>query len=205
VRQQVNLYQPIFRKQEKKFSSTAMLQAIMVIFGGIVALFAWTQYQVVTLKNEIVRAEQQLATVAKRLGEVTQQFGARPQTGGTADEEIARLEQRVAATQRMRELLSRGLFSNTYGFSDYFMAFGRQSQYVPGIWLTGFDIVGAAEQLTLSGRSNSPEAVPRYMQKLSAERRLAGVEFQIFQMSRAGANVDFTLKTAGAAASGKAP
>lgn len=212
MRQQVNLYQPIFRKQEKKFSAKAMLQAIAAILAGIVALFAWTQWQVSLLKTEIARADQQQAAVSKRLNEITQQFGGRALASHSADEEIARLEQRIAFHQRVHEVLTRGLFSNTQGFSEYFAAFARQT--LPDVlWLTGFDIVGAAEQMTLQGRSRRPEAVPRYVQKLAAERRFAGIEFHVFQMARseadgksAGASVDFTLRTAGAPpAPGKTP
>ena len=38
VSQQINLYQPIFRKQEKKFSTTAMLQAAGLVLAGIVLI-----------------------------------------------------------------------------------------------------------------------------------------------------------------------
>ncbi len=207
MRQQVNLYQPIFRKQEKKFSAKAMLQAMAAIFVGIVLLFAWTQWQVSLLRNQSARADQQLAVVSKRLGEVTQQFGGQVVVHRSADEEIAHLEQRLASFQRIQDVLSRGLFSNTRGFSEYFIAFARQHS-AGAVALTGFEIVGAAEKVTLQGRAVSPEAVPRYMQQLSIERPLAGVEFQVFQLARAGSgnNIDFTLKTAGATpAAGKTP
>lgn len=198
--QQVNLYQPIFRKQEKKFSAKAMLQAVAIILAGIVALFAWTQWQVGQLRGEIARADQQLAASSKRLEEVSRQFGGQAR-GASVDDEIRQLEQQLVAKQRIRNVLGQGFFSNTRGFSDYFAAFARQHQ--PGVWLTGFDIVGAAEEMTLKGRSNSDEAVPRYIQKLAAEQRLVGIEFHVFQLAREttrdkspGAYVNFTLKTA---------
>ncbi len=211
MRQQVNLYQPMFRKQEKKFSAKAMLQSMAVTVVGIAALFAWTQWRVIALKSESARADQQQAAATKRLSEVTQQFGGKIVVKVTVDEEIARLEQRVAAQQQIREILNRGLFTNTQGFSGYFAAFARQ--HSPEVWLTGFNILGAADQMTLQGRSSSPEAVPRYVQKLAAERRLAGIEFQVFQMTRSDADpkkaavyIDFTLRTAGAASTlGKTP
>jgi hypothetical protein len=205
VSQQINLYQPLFRKQEKKFSARAMLQAVGLVFGGVVLLYAWTLWQVSSLKGEIRRAEEQHAAVTKRLADVTQQFSGRAR-GLSIEEEIARLERQLAAKHRAQEILGRGMFSNTEGFSDYFAAFARQR--LPGVWITGFDIVGAAEQMTLQGRSTNPESVPRYVQKLSAEKKLTGIEFQVFQMSRPGTEekraalsyVNFTLKTAGGTA-----
>lgn len=203
MRQQVNLYQPIFRKQEKKFSAVAMLQAVGIVLVGIVLLFAWTQWQVSLLRGELVRTEQQLASAAKRLEDVERQFGGQAARGVSIDEEIARLEQQLEAKQRVQGVLGRGLFSNTTGFSDYFTAFARQRQ--PGVWLTAFSIVGAADQMTLRGRASSDEAVPRYIQRLSAEQRLAGIEFRTFQLERdQGAGVmTFTLQTAAVAGEGK--
>ncbi|WP_372524058.1 PilN domain-containing protein [Sulfuricaulis sp.] len=199
--QQVNLYQPIFRKEEKKFSTVAMLQAMGLVVVGVVAIYAYTWWQVGTLKIELKRAEQQQAAASKRLADATEKFGQRP--GRTSlDGEITHMESEIVAKQRIQEILQRGIFSNTRGFSDYFVSFARQ--YTPGVWLTGFDITGAAEQMTLAGRSTNPELVPRYMQKLSAEKTLSGIEFRVFQMNRPAAAkepdaryVEFQVKTSG--------
>jgi Tfp pilus assembly protein PilN len=200
VSQQVNLYQPIFRKEEKKFSTVAMLQAMGLVAVGVVAIYAYSWWQIGTLKSEMNRAEQQHAAATKRLADATEKFGQR--TGRTSlDNEIARMESEIVAKQRIQEILQRGIFSNTRGFSDYFVSFSRQ--HTPGVWLTGFDITGAAEQMTLAGRSTNPELVPRYMQKLSAEKTLSGIEFRIFQMNRPVADaketdaryVEFQVKT----------
>jgi Tfp pilus assembly protein PilN len=181
VSQQINLYQPIFRKEEKKFSTVAMLQAMGVVVVGVVAIYAYTWWQVGALKSELKRAETQYAAASKRLTDATEKFGQR--AGRTSlDSEITRMEGEIVAKQRIQEILQRGIFSNTHGFSEYFVSFSRQ--HTPGVWLTGFDITGAAEQMTLAGRSTSPELVPRYMQKLSAEKTLSGIEFRVFQMNR---------------------
>jgi type II secretory pathway pseudopilin PulG len=181
VSQQINLYQPIFRKEEKKFSTVAMLQAVGLVVIGVVALYAFSWWQSQTLKNELKRVEQNHVTASKRLADVSQKFG--PQTGAASlDTGITRLETEVAARQQIQEILRRGIFSNTRGFSDYFASFARQR--IPGVWLTGFDITGAAEEMSLAGRTTNPELVPRYMQKLSLEKTLAGIEFRAFQMNR---------------------
>lgn len=200
--QQINLYQPIFRKEEKKFSTTAMLQAIGLVVVGVVAMYGYTFWQIATLKNELSRVEQSHATATKRLADATERFGSRDGQS-SVDNEIARLEGEVVAKQRIQEILQRGVFSNTRGFSDYFVSFARQ--HTPGIWLTGFDIVGSAEQMSLAGRTTNPELVPRYMQKLSSEKTLSGIEFRVFQMNRPVADakepgllyVEFQAKTAG--------
>lgn len=202
--QQINLYQPIFRKQEKKFSTTAMLQAAGLVLAGIVLMYGYMQWQVNLLRTEIKQSDQKLAAVTKQHESAGEKFGA-PKTSASLDSDIQRLEQQIAAKQSIQEILQRGIFSNTRGFSEYFISLARQ--HIPGIWLTGFTIVGNAEGMSLAGRSNNPELVPRYLQKLSTEATLTGIDFRVFQMNRPAADpkdskaadapyVEFQIKTA---------
>lgn len=199
--QQINLYQPIFRKEEKKFSALAMLQSVGIVAAGVLLLYGYMWWQSEALKTELKRVEQNHGAAGKRLADAGQKFGPRP--GVTSiDAEIARLENELAAKQQVQEILRRGVFSNTRGFSDYFVSFARQR--VNGVWLTGFDITGAAEEMSLAGRTVDPELVPRYLQKLSLEKTLAGIEFRAFQMNRPGPDakgpdamfVEFRARTA---------
>lgn len=191
--QQINLYRPIFRKQEKKFSALAMAQAGGLMVLGIVALYGVLVWQVQSARNELARAERQHAEVSARLQDVTQKFGPRVPTQLLVDR-VAKLEQDIAARQRVHLVLKRDLFTNTRGYSDYFLAFSRQ--HVPGVWLTGFSITGAGEDMKLQGRTSDPVQVPRYVQRLSAENSLAGKEFQVFVLKRdKGRYSDFTFQT----------
>jgi len=181
VNQQINLYRPIFRKQEKKFSSLAMLQAGGALCAGVVVLYGIFLWQLHGARAELNQTDAHLARAAQRLNEISQKFGPGAKSQAL-ENEVASLEKQVAARLQVRDLLTRGLFSNTVGFSPFFAAFARQ--HVPGIWLTGFDITGAGESMRLQGRTIDPAQVPRYVQRLAAEASLAGKEFQVFTMSR---------------------
>ena len=187
MNQQVNLYRPIFRKQEKKFSARAMLQAGVAIVVGVVVLYAVMLWQASAVRNELHQVERQLATATKRLQDASQKYGPSAKSQ-LLEDELTKLEKQVAARLQVRDLLSRGLFSNTTGFSEFFVAFARQR--VNGVWLTGFEISGAGESMRLQGRTVDPAQVPRYVQRLSAERSLAGREFQVFTLSRPEKNTD---------------
>lgn len=209
MKQQINLYRPIFRKQQKKFSSLAMLQAGGAVVAGIVVLYGVMLWQASAARTELKQVERQLATANKRLQEVSQKFGPSAKSQ-LLEDQVTQLEKQVAARLQVRELLSRGLFSNTTGFSEFFVAFARQ--HVNGVWLTGFDIVGAGESMRLQGRTVDPAQVPRYVQRLSAERSLAGREFQVFTLSRPENKgeerqlyVEFLFRTAQAAESEPRP
>ncbi len=196
-RQQVNLYQPLFRKQKRRFSARAMLQAAGLIAAGVAAMAGYVSWQIGAMRAELRLAEQKLAAANRQLEEVTRQFAGRA-VGPTLAERIARLEEEVADLERVHEILQRGLFSNTKGFSPYFAALARRHE--PGVWLTALDITGAAEQMVLSGRSLDAERVPRYLLKLSQEQTLAGIEFHVFRIARPedkprAGYVEFLVKT----------
>lgn len=199
--QQINLYRPIFRKQEKKFSSLAMTQASAAILVGIIIIYGLMYWQVYSLRDDLKQADQRLIAANRQLDDATRKLGATA-PGKTIDEEIAQLQKQIASRLHVRDVLARGLFSNTTGYSDFFVAFARH--HVPGMWLTGFSITGAGEDMRLQGRTTDPAQVPRYMQRLSREERLAGREFQVFTMSRpekkpgettAPSHIEFLLRT----------
>lgn len=207
--QQVNLYQPIFRKQRRKFSATTMLQAAVLMVLGIGLMYGYTYWQVRQLRMDVAQTDKQLASLTKRLDETMSQFGERLQSKDL-QAQVQKLQQQLVEKQNLQQVLQSAQF-NTQGFSGYFIAFARQ--HIPEVWITGLDITGAAEQLTLSGRSTNPELVPRYLQRLSSETRLSGIEFQSFQMTRVAADgksgtasyIEFMAKTATAAGPAAAP
>ena len=203
--QQVNLYHPIFRKQEKKFSARTMLQAGVFIMVAIVLMYAYGWVQVGYLRVQAGQIGDQYAQEVKRLQDASSRLAAR-KSDPQLEQEAQRLEARIAAVQHIREISKHDYFAGIDGYSKYFIAFSRQR--LSGLWLTGFTITGAGEQLVLEGRTETPELVPQYLQKLSAEKLLAGTTFEIFHMTRpAGVGVqdptdkgmapyvDFVIKT----------
>lgn len=201
TQQQINLYRPIFRKQEKKFSALAMLQAGGAIVAGVVVIYGLMAWHVRDLRVEVQQADKQLTASTKRLDDATRKFGPGAKSK-LLEDEVANLEKQVASRLRLRDVLNRGLFSNTGGYSDFFVALSRQ--HMPGVWLTAFDITGAGEHVRLQGRTTDPAQVPRYVQRLAGEPAVAGKEFQVFVLSRPQGKdgtadspyVEFLLRTA---------
>lgn len=196
--QQVNLYHPIFRKQQKQFSATAMLQSAGVLLAGILLLYAYNAWQVRGQRAALVQAQAQHTAAVKRLAEVSQKFvrAGDPELAA----EVERLEQDLAVRAQLVELLQSGTFGNQRGYSAHFVALARQ--HLPGIWLTGFDIRGSGEKVGLEGRTTAPELVPRYLQRLATEPPFAHIEFHVFQMRRPEVKVE---AEAGAKAAAPAP
>ena len=181
MNQQVNLYHPIFRREEKKFSAATMLQAGLLVLAGIVLLYGYAWWRTVALRTELKNIDVQHAAAVARLNDVSKKL---PMRHGDVrlEQEVRDLERRIQAVQMIRSYAKRDLFKGSAGYSGYLMAMARQSS--GGLWLTGLTISGAGEQLVLAGRSTSPELVPGYLQRLAGEKSLAGMQFEVFQMTR---------------------
>lgn len=179
--QQINLYHPIFRKQKKTFSARAMLNAALLLVGGILLMYGYVSLRVYQLRTEINLTEQRFIDAGKRLQEVNQRF-ALISRNLVLEREVRQHQQILAARNKIRNILQQGIFTNTTGYSDYFVALSRQ--YTQGVWLTEISITGAGEKMTLKGRSTLANRVPRYLQKLSREKTLSGIEFDVFQITR---------------------
>ena len=198
--QQINLYHPVFRKQEKKFSALTMLQAATLVLAGIVLMYGYATWQVRSLRHQAGLIDVQFNTAVRQRDDLDRQLAAR-QVNPNYAKEVERLESRIQAVQHIRDLARRDYFFGGDGYSKYFIAFARQG--VAGLWLTGFTVAGAGEQIALQGRTELPELVPQYLQKLSTEQLLAGTEFDTFQITRPenasrkgmAAYVDFSVRT----------
>jgi outer membrane murein-binding lipoprotein Lpp len=181
VTQQVNLLQAPFRRERQAFSAATMLRVAAAVVAGVALLYGISLWQVTSQRTDLKQVEAQQATLAKRVEELSRKIKP-AQKSRNLEEEIVRAERELTQLGGVQEALKDRVLANTRGYSEYFVALARQ--HVAGVWLTGFDIAGAGERMRLQGRTVEPAAVLRYVQRLSAEQPLAGVEFQVFQMSR---------------------
>ena len=72
------------------------------------------------------------------------------------------------------------------GFSDYLLAFSRQS--VNGVWLTSISVGGeGSNKMIVDGRALRPDLVSDYIKRLSKEKSMQGQTFATLnmQLSRA--------------------
>ena len=203
ITQQVNLYHPIFRKQHKRFSAKAMLQAGVGVLLGVALLYGYSWWNLLSLREQVAAAAQEQARARTRLAAFTAQVETRA-VDSRLERERRDLEAQLATVERVRAQLSQHGLQPVANYSKYFTALARQ--HVDGVWLTEFSVIGAGERLTLNGRTVDPDLVARYLQRLSAEQVLAGAKFQVFQMrrpegadkrpSRAAPYIEFSVKTA---------
>ena len=169
--QQINLYNPIFLKQEKHFSARTMAQALGVIALALAGLCAYALMEARGAAQTAQQRRAQLTAERDALGKVV----ARIATQGASKALQAEVEKTEAEVRRRNatlEALGTGELGNTSGFSEFFAAFGRQA--TSGVWLTGFTVSEAGNDLLVNGRALRADLVPAYLRALSNEEMMRG-------------------------------
>jgi hypothetical protein len=178
--QQINLYQPIFRKQRQVFSAVTMAQALGVVAAALVAIYAYGFLQVIDLEAAVVQLEGREKALTTQLARIDPSLNQNRRE--EVDEELRRLNANLVDQQRLIEVLREQPLGNTDGFSRYLAALGRQR--TPELWLTEFAVNGGAGAIELAGRSTRPELVPEYLQRLGREAALAEQRFDRLEIER---------------------
>jgi hypothetical protein len=193
IYQQVNLYQPIFRKQRQVFSARTMAQAILVVAAALLAIYAYGIWELSGLDAEVVQLEGREKAFAAQLGRIDPNLGANRRA--EVDQEIKSLSATLNDQQRLIDVLRDQPLGTTQGFSSYLAALGRQ--HTPLLWLTSLTINGATRAVDLGGRSVRAELVPEYLQHLGAETALAGQRFDRLDIERDkdGTEIEFHVKS----------
>lgn len=177
--QQINLFNPIFLKQEKLFSAVTMAQALALILLGSAVLIAYSQYKSSGLGTQAAASTTQLALAQTQLAKVNAEFRPR-QKSKLIEDDIQKTEIEVKSLQQVFDILQKGEFGNTKGYAEYLRAFSRQ--ILGGVWLTGFSIHGAGSEIGLQGRALQPELVPAYIGRLKREPVMQGKSFATLEM-----------------------
>lgn len=177
--QQINLFNPIFLKQEKLFSAVTMAQALGLILLGAVVMVAYSYFQSSSLGIQAAASTTQLALAQTQLAKVNMEFGPR-QKSKLIEEDIQKTETETKSLQQVFDILQKGEFGNTKGFAEYLRAFSRQ--ILGGVWLTGFTIHGTGSEIGLQGRALQPELVPAYISRLKREPVMQGKSFATLEM-----------------------
>lgn len=177
--QNINLFNPAFRKQRRVVTLGAAVQLLcitLVVLGG----YHYTlQQQVNGLTEELRSADSLLKSQRGYVDRLKGKAAVKPEAQLESD--IARLEAELKVARDSMAALKGGGFGNQQGFAEYLRAFSRQS--LNGLWLTGFTISGGGE-LEIRGRVLSPDLVPSYIQRLNREQVLAGRSFARLEMNR---------------------
>jgi Tfp pilus assembly protein PilN len=179
--QQINLYQPMFRKQKKVFSAVTMLQICLFFIVVFAGLYAYELYRVEPFRAQVKRLDNDLRQLTSQIENLKKQQPAKAKNE-LLQKEIARVSKELEQRKRIQQILGTRQFGNDKGFSAYLEALARQ--HVNGAWLTRVSIRNGGVSLGLEGKTLASEYVPVYLQKLSMEQALAGSSFNSMELQR---------------------
>ena len=181
MQQQINLFQPIFRKERKIFSFGALIQISLTIVVALAILYGYGSWQNTALKKDIAgmkkRHDERIGMLERLSREV-----AKHDSENTPQKEIARLEAELAAERYIVSLLGQDKHGTALGFSEYLEIFSRR--VVQGMWISQFTVLDGGAHMLIKGGALSAELLPGFLQGLSEEPELQGLEFTVLQMAR---------------------
>jgi hypothetical protein len=198
--QQINLFNPVFLKQKKVFTSLAMAQAIGVLLLGCLAMVMYGKQSVASLEKQAALTGEQLKQKQARLAVVNVEFAPR-QKSLALEAQIAQANAELNAMQTVAAILKRGEVGDSSGFAETFRALARQN--VNGLWLTGVSIAGP--ELDVRGRTLDAALVPGYITRLKREPVMQGRSFASLQMGDALPKKQGVPPAAQSAAAASAP
>ncbi|QKT03306.1 PilN domain-containing protein [Ectothiorhodospiraceae bacterium 2226] len=190
--QQINLYQPVLRKQRKLLSAATLVQGTALVLVGLLAIYGYGLWQVRALEQQVAHAAQQQGERARQLQALAALAPARGEDTLARSVEAAQAD--TAGMRRLLEVLS-GTTREGRGFGDHLEGLARQR--VDGLWITAVRVRQGGAALEVRGSAVRPELVPRLVQRLGREAAFRGMEFEVFSLQRApdGGHVDFVLRT----------
>lgn len=178
--QQINLYNPIFRKQKKVFSSATMLQAFALIVLVVAVFYFAVALQTPVLEIRSAETSRLLKAELERL----KAYGA----GDSPAERAKAIAERRKGLEAALSANSQALAAfeaeggRVEGYAEVLRALARVS--VDGVWLTRINFARGKGEVSIVGRATRPELVPTYLERLRAEQALRVRDFSRLEVTR---------------------
>ncbi len=182
MRQQINLYQPIFSEQRKPLSFRMVGVACLLVLAGLTAYSIHTRQQLAQLEASVDALRMQHAEHKASLPE---------QPASTNDDIQARVKSLEHALEIRRvalQVLQSGGAGQTVGFASRMEALARR--HIDGLWIDRLTLSGTNGSMSLSGVALDPDIVPVYLHNLARDSVLSGTRFDDFVIERPSATVD---------------
>jgi hypothetical protein len=201
--QQINLYQPILRKQDRVFSLNTLLQGNLAIFALLLLIYFISVYQGHSLQQQVEKLKLERVQHSDTLTELRNKYPPKKKDMTlveTIKAKQALLEHRLLLIKELRHQ-NTGAGGNP-GFSEQLIALARQ--HVKNLWFEEIS-VRDNKQLTLLGKTTSAKEVPLLIQRLASESSFNGTVFSSVNITRDSkdALIAFNLRTEAEEGSGK--
>lgn len=176
--QQINLYLPEFQPNREPLRSVQMLWGlgIFIVLLIIVSLLSASS------NRERAQALQQSRAQLEQLKTQVMQLEQQHPGGNLADldEQIVRLTQELDRREQIFTIIANKNLGNNSGFSAHLQALGRQS--LDTISLSVFSLQRGGNYVEFTGKAQSADQIPLYLQRLRTEPVFASTAFGVLNL-----------------------
>lgn len=176
IQQQINLYHPIFRREQKLFTALSMVRAFAALLVLALLVTAFDAWQTHDLGQALRNATATLQGAQTRLDSVYRIFGI-----GRAQKELATLKRRERTLGRLSQFLRESRRAEV-GPAPVLLA--MSAGVVPGLWVTHFSLDRGKKALVIKGHSLHPSLIPVFLHRLVSEPTLVGYRFHGLDVTR---------------------
>ncbi|MEB0134705.1 PilN domain-containing protein [Actimicrobium sp. CCC2.4] len=177
--QQINLINPLFKKKTVYFSAAMILKATMLSITAGLAVVIFLNHQLGEIKSALTLEKKALSMAELELDKA--RLASMLLTKNNALQENLRdAEAHAASLKKIKAVLNQSEINNTTGYSAILQALARQIG--SGIWLTGLTIAHAGTDVSLQGKTLSPELIPAYLNRLKQESAFSELQFSVLEM-----------------------
>lgn len=196
MRQQINLYQPVFTSERKLFGTRTVASVFVVLIAGLAAYTVREHMHLrdFQLEVEALRLEQAELQAQQEQSEAAATRG----TPAEIESRVRELSRSVAARTRALQMLQSGAAGQTKGFAPRLEALARR--HIDGLWIDAVILSGTNGSMSLAGATLDPDIVPRYLQNLAQDAVLTGTRFDDFLVERPEPEKNSAAATDGEAA-----
>jgi Tfp pilus assembly protein PilN len=181
MRQQINLYQPIFRRERKTLSAVTVAATLGVVVVALTGFSLYTARGVVRLETEVAQLTEQQEKQQAQMAKVGELF-SRQARRSDVDARVKALKSTLSERTQALAVLQSGAAGQTSGFASRMEALARR--HVNGLWIEGLAMSGTHSTMSISGGSVDADIVPVYLRSLSSEAVLSGTRFDDFVIER---------------------
>ena len=179
--QQVNLYRDELKTPKLNYSASMVLQLSIIFLIVFSAAVSFRYFQLQQQQALLVVKQQEQKIALAELQKLQAEISIRKKDT-TLSKKITDKTIELTNKRKVLGILSRDEFGNTEGFIGHISGLARQR--IDGLWLTKIRIASGGTDIALGGTTSKPALLPKYLQRLSAEKVFAGTEFQSLKMSR---------------------
>ena len=178
--QHLNFCSQLEKVVEPPLSARQQLTYLIALVVVMLLVYTGLSISSSSLQKEREQLSREQTTLANSVAGL-QARKAKLERESTVERDITILKNEIIFRRKLLANIDPNSTVLESGFADHLAGLARQT--INGMWFTEIQLHEGGQQLALLGKTNKPEFVPQYLQKLVRESVFSGHEFRVFRLS----------------------